>query len=301
MLRAELVSDEPSYASELESKLAQSITGEVRFDRGSRGAYSTDGSNYRQIPIGVVVPKSVEDVVTTINVCREFGAPITSRGGGTSLAGQCCNVSVVIDWTKYLYHVKEIDADRRLAHVEPGCVLDRLRDDVKEKYGLTFGPDPATHDHCTLGGMIGNNSCGVHSVMAEFYGPGPRTQHNVASLDVLTYQGARFTVGPTDERELDRVLEAGGPQAEIYRQLIELRDRYADLIRERFPKIPRRVSGYNLEALLPENDFNVAQALVGTEGTCVTVLGATLKLIEAPKRGPYYCWDIRTSILPRTM
>ncbi|HEX3598606.1 MAG TPA: FAD-binding and (Fe-S)-binding domain-containing protein [Lacipirellulaceae bacterium] len=282
-MRAELVIDDPSYAAELESKLAQGIDGEVRFDRGSRGAYSTDGSNYRQFPIGVVVPKSIDDVVSTINICREFGAPITSRGGGTSLAGQCCNVSVVVDWTKYLYHVKEIDPERRIAHVEPGCVLDRLRHEAQEKHGLTFGPDPATHDHCTLGGMIGNNSCGVHSVMAEFYGPGPRTQHNVAALDVLTYGGARFTVGATNDRELERILEAGGPQSEIYRQLVELRDRYAELIRSRFSKIPRRVSGYNLEALLPENGFDVAQALVGTEGTCVTVLSAKLKLLEAPK------------------
>ena len=282
-MRKELVIDEPDYAGELAATLARRIDGEVRFDEGSRGAYSTDGSNYRQIPIGVVVPKSVDDVIATIEICRNFGAPITSRGGGTSLAGQCCNVSVVIDWTKYLYHVLDVDPESRVACVEPGCVLDRLRHQAEHQHGLTYGPDPATHSHCTLGGMIGNNSCGIHSTMAEFYGPGARTDQNVASLDILTYDGARFTVGPTDEHQLDRILQSGGRQAEIYRHLIELRDHYAEQIRGRFPQISRRVSGYNLDALLPERGFNVAEALVGTEGTCVTILGATVKLMSAPK------------------
>ncbi|HEX5471370.1 MAG TPA: FAD-binding oxidoreductase, partial [Lacipirellulaceae bacterium] len=283
VMRAELVRDEPEYAAELESTLQRRIDGEVRFDSGSRGAYSTDGSNYRQFPIGVVVPKSIDDAVRAIEVCRQFGAPITSRGAGTSLAGQSCNVSVIIDWTKYLYHVLEIDPHRRTARVEPGCVLDRLRHLAESKYGLTYGPDPSTHSHCTMGGMIGNDSCGVHSVMSEFYGPGPRTEHNVETLDILTYDGARFTVGPTTEVELQQIIDAGGQRGEIYRHLRDLRDNYASLIRKRMPHLLRRVSGFNLDALLPENNFNVARALVGTEGTCVTVLGATVKLIPAPK------------------
>ncbi len=282
-MRPELVIDEPGYASDLAAELARRIEGEVRFDSGSRGAYATDGSNYRQIPIGVIVPKSIDDAVAAIGVCREFAAPILSRGGGTSLAGQCCNVAVVLDWSKYLHHVLEIDPVRRIGRVQPGCVLDTLRHEAQKRHGLTYGPDPATHNHCTLGGMLGNNSCGIHSVMAEFYGPGPRTDHNVDSLNVLTYDGARMRVGPTTDEELEQIIRQGDRRGEIYRRLRELRDRYATLIREKMPQIPRRVSGYNLDALLPENGFNVARALVGTEGTCVTILEASMKLIDQPK------------------
>ena len=258
------------------------LDGEVRFDPGSRGAYSTDASNYRQVPIGVVVPKSLDEVVAAVEVCRKFDVPITSRGGGTSLAGQCCNVSVIFDTSKYLHHVLEIDPDRRLARVEPGCVLDRLRRQTEKQFGLTFGPDPATHSHCTLGGMIGNNSCGVHSVMAEFYGPGPRTEDNVESLDVLTYDGVQLHVGRTSEAELARLEREEGRHGEIYQRLHRLVTQHEAAIRDRFPQIPRRVSGYNLPALLPVNGFNVAAALVGTEGTCATVLEATVRLIEKP-------------------
>ncbi len=243
----------------------------MRFDAGTRAAYSTDASNYRQVPIGVVVPRSVEDVVATVAACRAHGAPITSRGGGTSLAGQATNVAIVIDFSKYLNRVCSIDPVARLAAVEPGCNLDVLRDAAKE-HGLTFGPDPATHDRNTLGGMLGNNSCGVHSVMAEFFGPGPLTADQVVELDVLTYDGQRMTVGAVSEDELAAIIGGDDPRARIYRQLRDLRDRHTSEIRSRFPDIPRRVSGFNLDRLLPEHGFDVAKALVGTEGTCVVVL-----------------------------
>src|SRR5205823_1269441 len=135
------------------------IGGEVRFDDGDRAMYSTDASNYRQVPIGVVVPRTVDDIVAALAVCRRAGVPVLARGGGTSLAGQCCNVAVVFDCSKYLRGLA-LDADARRAVVEPGIVLDDVRD-AAEQFHLTFGPDPSTHDHCTLGGMIGNNSCGV--------------------------------------------------------------------------------------------------------------------------------------------
>jgi FAD/FMN-containing dehydrogenase/Fe-S oxidoreductase len=263
----------------LEDELRQTVSGEVRFDSGSRAAYSTDASNYRQVPIGVVVPRTTEDVVATVALCRKYEAPITSRGGGTSLAGQTCNVAVIIDYSKYMNRVLAIDPVARVARVQPGCNLDQLRLEAKA-HGLTFGPDPATHSRNTLGGMIGNNSCGVHSVMAALYGPGPLTRHQVRSLDVLTYDGVRLTVGPTTDEELDAIMRGGGRRAEIYAGLRALRDRYADQIRERYPNIPRRVSGYNLDALLDENRFDVGQALVGSEGTCVVVLEATVTLIE---------------------
>ena len=193
-------------------------------------------------------------------------APLLARGGGTSLAGQCCNTAVVVDCSKYLRGIHDLDSDGHRAWVEPGVVLDDLRD-AAEQHGLTFGPDPSTHTHCTLGGMIGNNSCGVHSVMAGM------TADNVEALEILTYDGTRMTVGATTDEEYDAIIRAGGRRAEIYGALRDFRDKYADAIRGGFPDIPRRVSGYNLPALLPENGFDVAKALVGSESTCVMVLG----------------------------
>ena len=262
----------------LARELRAAIEGEVRFDVGSRAVYSTDASSYRQVPIGVVLPRTIDDVIATVALCRRHGAPIAARGGGTSLAGQGCNVAVLIDFSKYLNRIVALDPQRRIAQVEPGCVLDALRD-AAEQHHLTFGPDPSTHDHNTLGGMIGNNSCGVHSVMAG------RTSDNVEALDILTYDGLRMTVGPTSDEELRTIFAAGGRRAEIYRAMIDLRNRHEPLIEARFPDIPRRVSGYeNLDQLSAANGFNVARALVGTEGTCVTVLGATLKLIHSPHK-----------------
>ena len=259
----------------LEAALRARIHGEVRFDDGSRVLYATDASNYRQAPIGVVIPRDLEDMRQTIALCREFGAPVLPRGGGTSLAGQCCNVAVVLDTSKHLRRIIEIDPARRIARVEPGVVLDELREQA-EKHHPTFGPDPATHNRCTLGGMIGNDSCGVHSVMAG------KTEENVEALEVLTYDGLRLSVGPTTEDDLAAIIAAGGRRGAIYAGMKAIRDRYAELIRARFPNIPRRVSGYNLNELLPENDFNVARALVGTEGTCATTLEATLRLVASP-------------------
>jgi FAD/FMN-containing dehydrogenase/Fe-S oxidoreductase len=259
----------------LEADLKAVVGGEVRFDAGSRSVYAVAGSNYRQVPIGLVVPKSIDDVVATVGVCASHGAPVLPVGGMTSLAGQNVNVAVTIDFSKYLGRIDDLDVDGRVARVQPGLVLDVLRDRA-EQHHLTFGPDPSTHTHCTLGGMIGNNSCGVHSIMSG------RTSENVIDLDVLTYDGLRMTVGETSDSELERIIGAGGRQGEIYTALRALRDRYADLIRARFPDIPRRVSGYSLDALLPENGFNVARALVGTEGTCATVLGATVRLVHSP-------------------
>lgn len=266
----------------LEAELRRAIEGEVRFDNGTRAIYSTDASNYRQLPIGVVVPRTVDDVVAAVAVAHAHRVPVLSRGGGTSLAGQCCNVALVIDHSKYLRKILQFDRDARIARVQAGTVLDDVKNrGLQGEPLLTFGPDPSTHDHCTIGGMIGNNSCGNHAIMSEFYGPGPRMEHNVRDMEVLTYDGLRLRVGPTPDDELERIIAEGGRRGEIYSRLRDLRDKYADLIRERFPDIPRRVSGYNLDALLPENGFDVSRALVGTESTCVTVLEATLRMIPA--------------------
>ena len=262
-------------AAALAAELRASILGEVRFDDGSRALYSTDASNYRQVPIGVVLPRDANDVITAVSLARKYGAPILGRGAGTSLAGQCCNIAVILDMSKYMHAVVEMNPAQRFARVQPGIVLDDLRA-AAERHTLTFAPDPATHAQCTLGGMIGNNSCGVHSIMAG------KTVDNIEALDVLTYDGTRMRVGATSEDELRRIIADGGRRGAIYAGLASIRDRYADLIRQRFPRIPRRVSGYNLDELLPENGFHVARALVGSESTCALVLEATAKLVYSP-------------------
>jgi FAD/FMN-containing dehydrogenase/Fe-S oxidoreductase len=263
----------------LEAALKKELKCEVRFDAGTRAVYSTDSSNYRHVPIGVVFPVTSDDIITTIRICREFGAPILSRGGGTSLAGQSCNEAVMIETSKYYNQILEVDPVNQTATVQPGIVLDTLREAAK-KHGLTFGPDPATHSRCTLGGMMGNNSCGVHSVQAG------KTVDNVIELDIITYDGHRMTVGETSAEAFAKIIQAGGKRAEIYKGLLKIREEQGERIKAQYPDIPRRVSGYNLDQLLPENHFNVARALIGTEGTCVFILSAKLKLIpEPPKRG----------------
>jgi FAD/FMN-containing dehydrogenase/Fe-S oxidoreductase len=313
------VIDASGLAEALRSRLLGGAQADVRFDAGSRALYATDGSNYRQVPIGVVLPHDADDVLATISVCRDFGAPLLCRGGGTSLAGQCCNVAVVLDFSKYMSGILEIDPARRIARVQPGVVLDHLRS-AAEKHQLTFAPDPASHRSCTIGGMIGNNSCGVHSVMAG------KTDDNIEALDIVTYDGTRMKVGenrirsagvppavagPSRQRtpqaaparvETDAFVRPdhvgtaapggpGGPEVSghsndrrdrIHDALKQIADQYADLIRQKFPNIPRRVSGYNLNYLLPENGFHIARSLVGSEGTCATVLEATCRLVESP-------------------
>ncbi|MDN5914506.1 MAG: FAD-binding protein [Pseudonocardia sp.] len=256
----------------LEADLRARVNGEVRFGAGARGAYSTDGSNYRQVPIGVVIPYDVEAGARALAVCREHDAPVLSRGGGTSLGGQCTNAAVVIDWTKYCNRVVSVDPAARTCVVEPGIFLDDLNHELAG-HGLMFGPKPATHSHCALGGMIGNNSCGS---TAQRYG---KTVDNVHALEVLTYGGLRCWVGRTGDDELAEITSSAGPRAQLYRGLRDLRDRYAERVRTGFPDIPRRVSGYNLDALLPEQGFDVAKLLVGSEGTLATVLHAQLDLV----------------------
>ena len=260
----------------LQSALADTVDGEVRFDAGSRAAYAHDGSNYRQPPLGVVVPKTADAAAAAVGVCAELGVPVLSRGGGTSLAGQCCNEAVVIDWTKYCHHVVSVDPGGRTAVVQPGAALDQVNDAVR-KYGLMVGPKPSTHVSCTIGGMIGNNSCGS---TAQAYG---KMADSVRRLEILTYDGLRTWIGLTSDVDYEQIVAAGGRKADIYRRLRTIRDDYLGLIRTRYPDIPRRVSGYNLDYLLPEKQFHVARALVGSESTLVTVLTAEISLVEIPK------------------
>ena len=271
----------PGYAASLARDLRRSMAGEVRFGAEARALYAYDASIFRQVPIGVVMPRDAADAEAALDVCRRHGAPVLGRGCGTGLAGQTVNAAVVFDFSKYMNGLVQLDAGRNQARVQPGLICDELNKAAKAA-GLAFGPDPATHDHATLGGMIGNNSCGTHSVLSALYGPGPRTSDNIDELDVLTYDGTRFRAGPTSDAELAQIIAAGGRRGAIYAGLKHIADTYADAIRTGLPDIPRRVSGYNLDELLPENGFNVARALVGSEGTCAMVLEATAHLVHSP-------------------
>ncbi|WP_410644852.1 FAD-binding and (Fe-S)-binding domain-containing protein [Amycolatopsis sp. lyj-346] len=239
---------------------------EILTDAATLALYTTDASNYRHVPRGVVLPETVDDVVAAVAEARARDLPVVARGGGTSVAGNACGPGLVIDTSRHLGGVLSLDPRARLARVLPGTVLDDLQA-VAAPHGLRFGPDPSTHSRCTLGGMIGNNACGSHSVA---WG---RTVDVVRSLEVLLYDGTRLRVGPDEPAE-----------GRIFDELRALvRDNLA-LLRKELSTWPRRVSGYGLEHLLPENGFDVAKALVGSEGTCVTVLEATVSLAELPRQ-----------------
>jgi FAD/FMN-containing dehydrogenase/Fe-S oxidoreductase len=278
-----MASTEKINVAGLEQHLRRHVEGEVRFDRGSLAMYANDASNYRQVPIGVVVPRTLDDVVETMKACSLYRAPVTCRGGGTSLSGETVNNAVIVDFSKYLTAIGEVDVAGRRVTCQTGVINEQLNE-FTGKQNLVFGPDPSSHSRCTIGGNVGNNSCGVHSVQARHYGPGPRTSDNTEALEIVTYDGERFWVGVDEEQHLDEIIAAGGRKGEIYAKLRDLRDRYADDIRAGYPSVddlPRRVSGYNLDELLPERGFNVARALVGTESTCAVALQATLLLTPA--------------------
>ena len=244
--------------------LRRSVRGRVAGDVGTRAAYATDASNYRHVPVVVVFPAGVEDVAAALAVAREYDLPVTCRGGGTSVGGQACGDGMVLDFATSMNRLLDLDPQARTARVEPGLVLDRLQA-AAAPHRLTFGPDPSTRSRCTLGGMIGNNACGAHSVA---WGT---TADNVLDLDLLLADG----------RRLDRVstVDTAGPLAGPLHDLVQ---RQLATIRTGLPQLPRRTSGFNLDALLPERGGNLAGALVGTEGTCTVVLGATVRLVEAP-------------------
>src|SRR5271155_798232 len=260
----------------LESQLRATVEGEVRFDAGTRAAYATDASNYRQVPVGVVIPRHEGDVVAALSVARENSMPILARGGGTSLAGQACNAALVLDFSKYMNRVLAIDPDARGAQVEPGVVQSHLNAALAP-HGLFFAPDPSTKDRCTIGGMIGNNSCGAHSAAHG------KTVDNVEALEVILYDGTQLSLtGAIAEAQLGTAIGRGGREGDLYARVRELRDRSADSVRAHFPKLPRRVSGYNLDELMPERGFNLARAIVGSEGTLAVVLRATIRAVPRP-------------------
>src|SRR5438067_5011349 len=235
----------------LERMLRRNIRGEVCFDAGARAVWSTDASNFRMPPLGVVQPRDKDDVVAAVAACRDYGAPITNRGGGTSLSGETTNVAVIVDTSRYVTAIDELNPTGRFAWVEPGCINDTLRK-AAQLHQLDFGPDPSTHDRCTIGGNIGNNSCGVHSVMAG------RTSDNTLGLDVVLYDGTRMTVKSSyDDNEISAVVAGGDRQGEFVGKRVRLSYKYGDLIGQRYPQIPRRVCRGSHDERLPQQQFSV--------------------------------------------
>ncbi|MFI2434428.1 FAD-binding and (Fe-S)-binding domain-containing protein [Streptomyces sp. NPDC018693] len=248
--------------TDLEAALREAVRGDVGFDVTSRALTTMDASNYRRVPLGVVAPRDADDVAAVLEVCRARGVPVVARGGGTSIAGQATGTGVVLDFTRHMNRLVSLDSEARTAVVQPGLVLDRLQE-AAAPYGLRFGPDPSTHSRCTLGGMIGNNSCGSHSVA---WGT---TADSVRELDVITARGQRLRLGKG---------WTGAPEG--LRELV-----HGELARLRtgFPELPRRISGYALDALLPEKGVDVARSLCGSEGTLGVLTQAVVRLVEAPR------------------
>ncbi|OKI10019.1 dimethylmenaquinone methyltransferase [Streptomyces sp. CB02923] len=258
----------PDGARELARELADAVRGEVSSAAGDRALMTMDASNYRRVPRAVVAPRDEEDVAAVLRVCRERGVPVVPRGGGTSIAGQATGVGVVLDFTRHLRRIVALDAEAGTAVVQPGVVLDDLRA-AAGAHGLTFGPDPSTHSRCTLGGMIGNNSCGSHSVA---WGT---TADSVRELEVLTYGGERLRAG-RGAAALDAL-----PQR-LRDGVRTLVDGDLALLRTGYPELPRRISGYALDALLPEQGTDLARALTGSEGTLGVLTEATVGLVRPP-------------------
>ncbi|MBI4265376.1 MAG: FAD-binding oxidoreductase, partial [Acidobacteria bacterium] len=263
-------------AASLERELARQLEGEVRFDSVSRALYSTDASVYQIEPLGVVIPRTRDDLVRTVRVCAEYRCPLTMRGGGTSQAGQAIGAGVVVDTSKYLNRILEVRPEERRARVEPGVVLDELNAALRP-HGLRFAPDVSTASRATIGGMMANNSSGARSIL---YG---KTIDHVVEQDVMLSDGSIVRFGPLSSEQLAAACAGQGLEADCYRVVRRLAVEHADEIARRYPRVLRRVGGYNLDEFArTDRPFNLAKLMVGSEGTLGVVLEATLDLVPLP-------------------
>lgn len=265
-----------SAGQDLEHALRAVVGGEVRFDKLTRRIYATDASIYSIEPLGVVCPRSADDVAATVDVARKFDVPVLPRGGGTSLAGQTVGRAVVLDFSRHMHALVEIDAESKLARVQPGLVQEDLNA-AAARHGLMFAPDTSTANRATLGGMLGNNSCGSRSAR---YG---MTIDHVETLTVVLSDGSRTTLGAVPDDEVARRARGDSLQARLYREVPDLVARRADAVRSGFPPYWRRSGGYRLERLLPERGpFDLSKVVVGSEGTLAITTEATVKLVSLP-------------------
>jgi FAD/FMN-containing dehydrogenase/Fe-S oxidoreductase len=287
MQRKELASNGPwtrfpdamaESASALQAELQARIAGEVRFDPLYRMLYSTDASNYQIEPIGVVIPKSTEDVLATVEIAARHGVPLLPRGGGSSLAGQTVGAALVIDFSKHLARILAVDPETKTVTVEPGINIDALNRQLCPT-GLMFGPDPASANRATAGGVVGNNSTGSHSIL---YG---MTGDNVQTVKAVLADGAVVELGPLSPAAMAERARHDDSKGRLFASLLAFRERYADLIRRDFPPHWRRATGYSLDELLePDEAFNPARLLVSSEGTLATLLEVTFGLVPRPTR-----------------
>ena len=263
--------------NDLERELRNVIRGDVRFDAASRLLYSTDASMYQVEPVGVVIPRDGDDVQAALEVARRHRVAVLPRGGGTSLTGQTVNHALVLDFSRHMDQMLEVNAEELWARVQPGLVQDNLNDQVRS-LGLQFGPDTSTSNRATLGGMLGNNSGGSHSIA---YG---LTVEHVIELTTRLADGSRAVFGQVTPEAFAAKCRAPGLEGEIYREVARIRDTYGDEIRARYPAHWRRVSGYNLDELVKDRPLNMARVVVGSEGTLVTVLEARVRLVRRPRK-----------------
>ncbi len=277
----------------LEAHLSDTLAGEVRFDLYSKALYSTDASLYEIQPIGVVIPKDSQDVIKTVAIASAHNVPILPRGGGTSLAGQSVGEAIVLDMSKYMNALLEVNVAERWARVQPGIVLDELNHKLKP-HGLMYAPDVATSSRANVGGTIGNNSAGSHSLI---YG---KTIDHVISLDLVLSNADEITASPISLKELETKKRGDTLEAHIYRELCRICEDNASEIRKRYPRLLRRVAGYNLDEFVPDagskevtpyrrdgcdanHPFSLTKILIGSEGTLATTVEATVNLVPIPK------------------
>src|SRR5213592_177533 len=261
---------------ELEHELRRHVDGDVRFDRISRLLYSTDASMYQLEPIGVVIPRDADDVQAAVEVARAQRVALLPRGGGTSLTGQTVGRALVLDFSRWMNRVLEVNEEELWARVQPGLVQDELNHHVRS-LGLLFGPDTSTSNRATIGGMLGNNSGGSHSIA---YG---LTVEHVIELTALLGDGSRVVFGEVTPESFRAKMRASGLEGQIYREVARLRDQYAGEIRASYPKHWRRVCGYNLDELVKDRPLNMARLVVGSEGTLLSIVEAKMRLVPRPK------------------